>query len=148
MEKDSLVEKLLNNAGTAVNSHILNQTRPYSALKLSPVAQSGLCFLLKEGAMNQRTLAKRMNVSGQAVSELMKKFAEKKLITRESGEMNNANIISLTQEGIAVAQECQNRKHRLGEICFQDFTPEELDMVDAFFDRIKKNLTSGEKDAL
>lgn len=75
--------------------------------------------------MNQRTIAKKMNVTGQAVSELMKKFQEKGLILRESGEQNNENIISLTPLGRERGEELQRRHRKLAQTLFQNFTSEE-----------------------
>lgn len=108
--------------------------------KFSPVAQNTLCLLLKEGAMNQRTIAKNNKVSGQAVSDVMKKLEARELITREQGELNNENIISLTEKGKEKAIELQEKLARKAEQLLKDFSLEQRQQLFSYLEKIEKNL--------
>lgn len=94
--------------------------------KLSPLAQSTLCLLRDEGSMNQRAIAKANQVTGQAVSDLMKKLEGKELISRKQGNINNETIISLTEKGEAKADEVKLRLLALAEKYFTNFSEEEM----------------------
>lgn len=72
--------------------------------KISNSARDILCFLLNNGSMNQRSLAKHMNISSQAVSETIKKLQKKELVEKIYGSQNNENIIRLTTIGEDIAK--------------------------------------------
>lgn len=105
--------------------------------KLSPVAENALFLLYREGSMNQRTIAQRSNVTGQAVSELMKKFEEHGLIVRESGDLNNENIVSLTAKGLESGENCENKICKLADRLFQNFTEEDLETLSNLLDKME-----------
>lgn len=107
--------------------------------KMSPVAQNTLCLLLKEGAMNQRTIAKNSRVTGQAVSEVMKKLEARELITRQQGEQNNENIISLTEKGREKAVELQEKMSNIAETLLLDFSQQEREQLFSLLEKIEKN---------
>ncbi|MFI3249593.1 MAG: MarR family transcriptional regulator [Eubacteriales bacterium] len=106
---------------------------------MSPVAQNTLCLLLKEGSMNQRTIAKNSNVTGQAVSEVVKKLEARELIVREQGELNNENIISLTEKGREKAMELQKKISITAKGLLQDFSIEEQIQLFSLLEKIEKN---------
>lgn len=114
--------------------------------KMSPLAESTLCLLLREGSMNQSSIARKMNVSGQAISELMKKFDSRGLINRTSGEFNNANIITLTEEGEEKAKEYSAKVKEIAENLFSDFSDEELSIFTILLNKMKKNADVGQVD--
>lgn len=113
--------------------------------KLSPVAQSALCLLAEQGSLNQRTMAKSLNVTGQAVSDLVKKLEAREMIAKEAGEHNNENIISLTEKGTAKAQEVSQKLQTMAAELFSSFTQEEMDVFSSLLEKIKE--TSGRKEA-
>ncbi|MFI3177354.1 MAG: winged helix-turn-helix transcriptional regulator [Eubacteriales bacterium] len=112
---------------------------PRGPHKLSPVAQNILCILLEEESMNQRTIAQLSKVSGQAVSEHMKKLEERELIVRTQGEINNENRISLTEKGRERALKVRQRTEEIAEVLLKDFTNEELEMLSNLLDKIQGN---------
>lgn len=137
MDKEELLMKLLETVGRARRGHggkgkntrKTHDDREKSTKrhhKMSPVWENTMILLYHEGSMNQRTIAHRMNVTGQAVSEMMKKFEEHGLIVREAGELNNENIVSLTETGMEKGKEFQEKITKLAEKMFVQFTEEEL----------------------
>lgn len=106
--------------------------------KLSPVAQSALCLLSEKGSLNQRTIAKSLNVTGQAVSELVKKLAMHELIRKELGELNNENIITLTEKGAEKAQEINQKLQTMATELFVSFTQEEIDTLFNLLEKINE----------
>ncbi len=72
-------------------------------LKLPHSAKKLLTMLHEHQVLNQRTIAKKMNISSQAVSELIKKLSQKELIIKKHGMQKNENLISLTPLGEQVA---------------------------------------------
>lgn len=113
--------------------------------KMSPVTQSALCLLAEKGSLNQRTIAKSLNVTGQAVSDLVKKLEVHELISKESGEHNNENIITLTEKGTAKAQEVNQKLQTMATELFASFTQEEMDTFSSLLEKIKE--ASGRKEA-
>lgn len=116
--------------------------------KMSFTTRITLWLLLKYESLNQRNIAKTMNISAQAVSEIIKKLLEKELINKESGELNNENIITLTDEGKIVAEKIDMKMKDLSENIFKDFSEEEVETFNYLLGKIKKNkdeLFDGEK---
>lgn len=98
-------------------------------VKPSRISQSGrsiLCLLLQEEGINQRTISKHLNITAQAVSGTIKILECKGLIVKKSGDINNENIISLTDEGKKFALEFDKRIQASAEKVLKDFTEEEL----------------------
>lgn len=105
--------------------------------------QSGgklLHILLREGKLNQRSIASMMNVSAQAVSDLVKKMEHRELICKESGEINNENMISLTEKGREIAQEVESEMKEYAEKLFADFSEEELATLQNIMEKLEKNV--------
>ncbi len=74
------------------------------ALDLSHSGRRCLAILWREGKQNQRNLAKSLEISPQAVSEIVKKLLEKGCILKEQGLQKNENFISLTETGAVYGQ--------------------------------------------
>ncbi len=106
--------------------------------KLSPVTQSALCLLAEKGSLNQRTIAKSLNVTGQAVSDLVKKLEGREMIAKEAGEHNNENIITLTEKGKEKATEVSQKMETMATELFATFSQEELDILDRLLEKLKE----------
>lgn len=152
MKKEKLLQEMMETMGRArrgqhekkertASNHQLDDgvEKKKKHHKMSPVAESTLILLFQEGSMNQRNIANRMNVTGQAVSELMKKFEEKELILREAGELNNENIISLTEKGKVHGGEYLTKMCELAEELFEDFSQDELNTLQILVKKMKFN---------
>ncbi|MFI3254840.1 MAG: MarR family transcriptional regulator [Eubacteriales bacterium] len=149
MKKEELLLKMMENVGRGrrgdrrhkeKNIHddqVHKEKKKEHHRKLSPVAENTLILLYREGSMNQRTIAQRTNVTGQAVSELMKKFHENGLILRESGDLNNENIISLTEKGVEDGKKCEEKICKLAESLFRNFTGEDLKNLSLLLDKME-----------
>ncbi len=107
--------------------------------KMSFPTRITLLLLLKQGSLNQRNIAKEMNISSQAVSEIIKKLLEVELINKERGEINNENIITLTDEGKHVAEKIDRKINTLSQCVFKDFTDEEIETFNYLLGKIQKN---------
>lgn len=107
--------------------------------KMSFPSQNALCLLLKEGSLNQRSIAKQVQVTGQAISELMKKLESRELVLRTQGEQNNENIITLTPKGEEKARELEEKREKTAEILFRDFTKEEMESFLFLLNKVCQN---------
>ncbi|MFI3115624.1 MAG: MarR family transcriptional regulator [Clostridia bacterium] len=108
-----------------------------SLKNMSPLAESTLCLLLREGAMNQSAIARHMYVSSQAISELMKRLETRELIIRVSGEYNNSNIIRLTKLGEDTARAYEKKSNEVAEKLFGNFTEEEIVIFNLLLNKAK-----------
>ncbi len=103
----------------------------------SPTSKNILVLLLSEGSMNQRTIAKSVDVSSQAVSETMKKLLENGNITKSLGAVNNENIISLTEKGKERAKTLKERIEKHANFVFEDFDEKDLETLFVLLDKMK-----------
>lgn len=108
-------------------------------MKIHPSAKKLLCILLREKKMNQRNIANIMNITAQAVSEIIKKMEQREYIIKENGEINNENIISLTDKGVEVAQKIENENKEYAEKLFKDFSDEELKILHDLMGKVRIN---------
>lgn len=108
-------------------------------MRLPPAAKDILCTLLKVSEVNQRTLAKKLHITAQAVSEVVRKLEEKGLILKTEGALNNENKITLTPEGHSVAIVLDERIKRHAERLFANFTEEELRTFEALIEKLDAN---------
>lgn len=141
MEKKLLLSKLLlttNAMRTVQRSDKLSENHHHHKgnKRMSPVSKSVLCLLHNEGKLNQRNIAKSLNVTGQAISESLKKLEEKELITKKSGEINNENIISLTESGTSRAIKIEENLTQIADEKFASFSTKELETFSKLLDKI------------
>lgn len=151
MEKEDLLLKMMENLGRSRGEKKHDRKKHHSHdkaedqrekerkphHKLSPVAEHTLYLLYHEGSMNQRSLARRLQVTGQAVSELMKKFEEKGFIIRQSGDLNNENMVYLTEKGQEKGKECLEKLQKRANLLFRNFTEEDLKTMDLLLDKME-----------
>ncbi|MFI3227173.1 MAG: MarR family transcriptional regulator [Clostridia bacterium] len=107
-------------------------------IRLPPSAKNTLMVLLEEKNLNQRTLAKRMNITAQGVSDVIKKLEEKELILRHRGEVYNENIIELTEKGEQTAKILDERTKIHSESLFENFTEDDLAKFDELLGKLNK----------
>lgn len=105
--------------------------------KLSPTSKNVLILLLSLGSMNQRTIAKSVDVSSQAVSETIKKLEQNECITKSLGAVNNENIISLTSKGTELAKTLKGRLEKHANYVFENFSDSDLQTLFELLDKIK-----------
>lgn len=116
-----------------------NNGEKFHRRRMSATSENVLCLLLKEGSLNQRNIAKTMNISAQAVSEMIKKLLDNELINKENGELNNENIITLTEKGVKLANKIDKKMSVIAESIFDDFTQDDMDKFIYFIEKIRKN---------
>ncbi len=108
------------------------------------MTQNALYLLAEKGSLNQRNMANSLHVTGQAVSELLKKLEERELITKESGELNNENIISLTPKGAEIAKKVHDTMQGMSEEFFADFSQEEMETLYQLLLKVEQKLATRE----
>ncbi len=113
--------------------------KPDDGIHMPPSARKLLCVLLREGSLNQRNIANMTNVTAQAVSEMIKKLEHKELIQKESGEINNENIISLTEKGMEIANKLEAQAQEYAEKLFAGFTEEEMKSLHNLIEKLYEN---------
>ena len=94
-----------------VNELIKNEIKHQTGLKnknkdkneknksLSLNAKNALRILADSKEINQRTLSKKLNITAQAMSEILKKLEQAQYIERKNNKINNENIILITEKG-------------------------------------------------
>lgn len=120
--------------------HDENHSEKKHKNKMSLPAQNTLCLLLKEGSLNQRSIAKQVHVTGQAISELMKKLELREWVLRTHGEQNNENIITLTEKGAEKARALEAKREKTAEQLFHNFTEEEIKSLHYLLGKISRNI--------
>lgn len=119
---------------------IFEKTKPRDMknynVKLSPSARSLLYTLLEEDCLNQRTIAKKLNITAQGVSDIVKKLETLELIIKESGEVYNENFIKLTKNGRVLAKEIDKKADLYSKQFFENFTDEDISLFSELLDKI------------
>lgn len=95
-----------------------------------------LMAIHKDDKLNQRTLASKMHISSQAVSELVKKLSQEGLVEKISGAQNNENYIVLTEKGLSIAKHLEERIEGHANALLGGLTEEEVDTMYGILDKI------------
>lgn len=106
------------------------------SLRLSHAARRSLVLLQQEGKQNQRTLAKSLDISPQAVSELVKKLLHHGCIIKEQGSQKNENLLSLSELGENYALHLKIAIEIHSEDFFKSFTEEDLQQFESLLDKL------------
>ncbi|MFI3227748.1 MAG: MarR family winged helix-turn-helix transcriptional regulator [Clostridia bacterium] len=104
--------------------------------KISVSGRNILCFLLNGKSTNQRTIAKQMNISSQAVSEVVKKLEVLNLIEKKYGLQNNENLILLTESGELIAKKLDFTIKDHANNVFSKLNDEETEQLFNLLDKI------------
>ncbi len=107
--------------------------------RLSFTAKRMICILLEEESINQRSISKMLGVSAQTVSEMIKNLEAKDLITKSQGEINNENMIALTEHGKETALETRKSIAKRADKTFNGLSKEEIQTLSELLDKISRN---------
>ncbi len=107
--------------------------------KLSFTAKRTISILLDEESINQRSISKRLRVSAQTVSEMVKTLEAKEIIVKSQGELNNENIIALTEKGKEIAFEVNKRIADEADRIFAGLSAEEIEFFDKILTKISES---------
>ncbi len=107
--------------------------------KLSFTAKRTICILLEEESINQRNISKMLGVSAQTVSEMIKTLEYKEIIIKSQGELNNENIITLTEYGKKAALETSKRISERADKTFDGLSNEEIQTLSDILNKISHN---------
>ncbi len=113
---------------------------PKDPHRMPPSARGVLRLLLQEERLNQRSLAKALQITAPAVSDAVKKLEQRGMLNRTHGELNNEYILTLTEEGRTVAQQLNEKVRRHAETLFDGFTQEELDTLHTLLEKMYHNM--------
>lgn len=108
-------------------------------MKMSGPTKEVFYLLLKEGSLNQRSIASRIGVSPQAISLMIKKLETKGIIKKEQGVQHNENIITLTEDGKEFASQVENYIGTVSNSVFENFTEDEMSTFSELLEKIKQN---------
>ncbi len=105
-----------------------------------------LRILLDEKKINQRTIAKKMKISAQGVSENIKKLIEMEYVYKEQGVSYNENFILLTEKGEKRAQSLHHEFSKDADIFFSgvNLTQEELLILDILLSKMFESFRVGD----
>ena len=106
--------------------------------KLSLNAKYALRILYDSEEMNQRNLAKKLDVSAQAMSEMVKVMEQAGYVEKKKNRINNENMLFLTEAGSQRAVNFKEWIQVVNEKVFQDFTEEEKLLLERLLEKIKK----------
>lgn len=118
----------------------LHPRHPKDPHRMPPSARGVLRLLLQEEHVNQRSLAKALQITAPAVSDAVKKLEQRGMLRRTHGELNNEYILTLTDEGRTVAQQLDEKVRCHAETLFDGFTQEELDTLHALLEKMYHNM--------
>lgn len=110
--------------------------KDFHSLGIPHSGKKALTVLLKEGALNQRTLAQMLSISPQAVSELVKKLEANGFVTKTNGKQKNENMISLTPLGKEISDMLKEIITNHAKQVFTEFTEEEVLLFGQFLDKL------------
>ncbi len=104
--------------------------------KLPSSGRNMLGVLFRQESLNQRTIAKAMKISSQAVSETIKKLENARFITRTNGAINNENLILLTKDGKEAATLLDIRIKEHAKLALQPLTDLEAQTLYDLLDKL------------
>ncbi len=94
----------------------------------------------------QSELAKRLDVSGATVANMLKRLEENGFITRSTGNADSrCNEVSITPAGHEVVERSHAIFQQVEDGMFEGFSEEELDMLGSYLTRIRDNLRKQEQ---
>lgn len=135
MTKKELLAKL-GRVFEATRPKCVKNSKNPNGIKLTPSTRTIILALLEKGSQNQRTLSKKANITAQAVSDIVKKLSENGILSKESGESYNENLITLTQKGVDLAKEIDKTATISSEKMFENFSEKELNDLYLLLDKI------------
>lgn len=89
--------------------------------------------------INQRQLAKLINLTPQAISKGLKKLETDNFIIRSNGNQKNEKLITLTKKGRQVASHLEKIIHHHADDIFIGFSDEEIEQFNFFLQKIIEN---------
>ncbi len=112
------------------------------------IGQPALLLTLKQqGVCSQTDLAEALNVTTPSIAVSVKRLEKGGMITKTINEKDNRyNQIELTEDGRKSAKVCEDIFDTINDKMFTDFSKEELQQVNIFFDRMRKNLVNYDPD--
>lgn len=100
-----------------------------------------LAHLCHHSNYSQADLAEQLEISPAAVAVSLKKLEKGGYIVRESKENDNrANLIQITEKGNEVIKNSISIFTEVEQRTYDGFTEEEMEMLNAYFDRMYDNL--------
>lgn len=111
------------------NKSRTDKNRSDKNMRLSLNSKNTLRILNETENINQRNLAKQLNITAQAMSEIIKNLEQAEFIEKRNNKINNENIISITEKGKEKAKS------------FNEW-------ITVVYDKVFSNLTEKEKDLL
>ena len=146
MKKDEVLKKLhdISELLTTIRPPLpLNQSTYLEGLPHS--ARDILVQLHVNGEINQRTLAKHVGCSPQAISKSVVKLEARGLIVKNNGTQKNEKNITLTKIGEEIAVQLQNIIKEYAEVVFKGFSTQDISTFNSFLEQLYDNISNQER---
>lgn len=99
----------------------------------------------KNGSCTQKQISDRLQVSPPSVAVSVKRMMRAGLVDKTADEQDmRCNHITLTPKGQAMASACRAAFDGLDAQMFQNFTPEEMQQLCGYLERLIENLATEE----
>ncbi|MBC8584107.1 MarR family winged helix-turn-helix transcriptional regulator [Youxingia wuxianensis] len=99
--------------------------------------------LLKLGNCSQRDLAKDLHCSPASIAVSIKRLEKSGMIMKQADQSDlRYNTITLTEKGKKAALTAKDILDKVTKQKFNGFSPEEIEKLQEFLERMKNNLTS------
>ena len=115
-----------------------NKDKTKKDKKLSLNSKNTLRILMQSENINQRSLAKELNITAQAMSEIVKNLEQAEFIEKKNNKINNENIIYITQKGREKAEAFNEWISIVSDKVFLNLTEEEKIRFLEMLEKIKK----------
>lgn len=100
-----------------------------------------MSIAMQNSTPNQKAIAKELNVSPAAITVSMQKLEKNGYIERNVAKSDSrCNDIRISPRGTQIIEQTAKKFDSVDEIAFRGFTPEELETLTDFLERICHNL--------
>jgi MarR family 2-MHQ and catechol resistance regulon transcriptional repressor len=141
MEKEQLLQELVNNM-TVIRRLMMTCMQQSNETTRLPVSQFELLFLVQQhGATSLKTLAKAMQITPGAVTQLVESLEKSGLISRQQSPTDRrVTLIDITQKGKTTFEALHIQKTALFQQVYSTLEPEELRLMNKVQKKIIANM--------
>ncbi|MEK9198387.1 MarR family transcriptional regulator [Ureibacillus sp. 179-F W5.1 NHS] len=99
-----------------------------------------LYTLLNSGQLSQIELQKKLKIDQAAITRHLKILEEKNLVYRNRNKQNNREVIvEITNNGMAILENCDSNKTQFFDELFHDFTTKEKQQLQMMLKKLMVN---------
>ena len=107
---------------------------------ISSSEHSVLVYLFIHKSSNQERIAQYMLLDKGTIARILTKLEDKSLLTRRANPANRReNLISLTEQGLALVTDLAQAAEKLGSSLLADIAPQEQAVFEAVLHQLRQN---------